>query len=59
MMQGEAPGIKAAVTPAANGNANPAISLSIVISFLFFAKVLIIFVTLQRCTGNKNKNPIK
>ena len=36
-------------TPAVKGNANPAVSLSTLISFLFFANVAIIFITLQRC----------
>jgi hypothetical protein len=47
MMQGEPPVKTAAMTPAAKGNANPAISLSTLISFLFFAKVVIIFLTLH------------
>jgi hypothetical protein len=34
--------------PAAKGRTNPAKSLSSFISFLFFAKVAIIFITLQR-----------
>jgi hypothetical protein len=33
--------------PAANGSANPAISLSAVISLLFFAKIAINFLTLR------------
>jgi hypothetical protein len=47
MMQGEAPRMTAAETPAAKGNADAAISLSTLISFLFFAKVVNIFVTLR------------
>lgn len=35
--------------PAVNGKANPAMSLSTVISLLFFAKVVIILLTLQGC----------
>ena len=41
----------AAMTPAANGNENHAISLSTFISFLFFAKVAIIFITLRSLCG--------
>lgn len=41
----------AAMTPAANGNENHAISLSTFISFLFFAKVAIIFITLRCLCG--------
>ena len=48
-----------AVTPAANRNANPAISCQAFISFLFFAKVVIIFITLHRYIEIKNKNYIK
>ena len=54
MMQGEAPRTTAALTPAAKGNANAAISCSALISFLFFAKVVIIFVTLHGYTRNRN-----
>jgi hypothetical protein len=35
-------------TPAVKGRAIPAVSLSTFISLLFFAKVAIIFITLQR-----------
>ena len=59
MVWGKAPKVTDAATPAAKGNANPAISLSTFISFLFFAKVDIIFVTLRRYTENKNKIYIK
>ena len=45
------PAYVASATPAAKGNENPAISLSTFISYLFFAKVAIIFITLQRCGG--------
>ena len=41
----------AADAPAANGMTNPTISLSAVILLLFFAKVVINFLTLQRCMG--------
>jgi hypothetical protein len=59
VVQGDPAVMTAAVTPAAKGNANPAISLSTFISFLFFAKVDIIFVTLRKYTENKNKIYIK
>ena len=59
MLQGEAPRMTAAKTPAAKGNANAAISRSTLISSLFFAKVVNIFVTLHRYAGNRNKNYIK
>ena len=58
-MQGEPPVKTAATTAAAKGNANPAISLSTLISFLFFAKVVIIFVTLRGYTRIQNKIYIK
>ena len=38
--------------PMVNGSTNPAISLSTIISFLFFAKVAIIFLTLRGLTDN-------
>ena len=44
--------IVAAIAPAANGSTNPAISLSTIISFLFFAKLAIIFLTLRGLTDN-------
>ena len=44
--------IVAAIIPMVNGTTNPAISLSAVISFLFFAKVAIIFLTLRGLTDN-------
>ena len=47
-------GIDRPMTPAAKGNANPAISLSTLISFLFFAKVVIIFITLHGYARNRN-----
>ena len=42
----------AVIIPATNGSTNPAISLSAIISFLFFAKVAIIFLTLRGLTDN-------
>lgn len=44
--------IVAAIIPMVNGSTNPAISLSAIISFLFLAKVAIIFLTLRRLTDN-------
>ena len=44
--------IEAAVVPIVNGTTNPAISLSAIISLLFFAKVAIIFLTLRGLTDN-------
>ena len=41
-----------AIIPMVNGSTNPAISLSAIISFLFFAKVAIIFLTLRGLTDN-------
>ena len=41
-----------AIIPMVNGSTNPAISLSTIISSLFFAKVAIIFLTLRRLTDN-------
>ena len=40
-----------AIIPMVNGSTNPAISLSAIISFLFFAKVAIIFITLHGLAG--------
>ena len=45
-------GMAAAMTPAAKGRANPAISLSTFISSLFFAKVAINFLTLHGLASN-------
>ena len=42
----------AIIIPTTNGSTNPAISLSAIISFLFFAKVAIIFLTLRGLTDN-------
>ena len=58
-MQEEEPMAIDAMTPAVKGNATPTNSLSTVISFLIFAKVDIIFVTLHRYIRNKSKNYIK
>ena len=44
--------IVAAIIPMVKGRTNPAISLSAIISFLFFAKVAIIFLTLRGLTDN-------
>ena len=48
MSSGDVPRYMDAAIAAANGNANPPISLSAVISFQIFANVAINFITLQR-----------